>query len=285
MKWPNSDSSSSPTGFSSETGVWAARRICSISSVGRSSSLRELLARGQAAVLGLELALGAHDPVQLLDHVHRHPDRAPLVGERPGDGLADPPGGVGRELEALAVVELLGRAHQPDRALLNQIEEGQALVSVALGDRDDEAQVGLDHLLLGAVVAALDPLRQLHLLRGRQQVDAADLLEEELQRVGRQLAPGLRHFDRLGRSLAVHDFDLELVEGVVELVQLLGVELELVERGRDVLGSQRAGGAAGLEQNLRLLGGEEIEVRGPATVYRCGPRLLLPTRSLLPHVR
>ena len=37
-KWPNSDSSSSPTGFSSETGVCALRLICSTSSSGRSRS-------------------------------------------------------------------------------------------------------------------------------------------------------------------------------------------------------------------------------------------------------
>ena len=41
---------------------------------------------------------------------HRHADRPRLVGERPGDGLADPPRGVRRELVALAPVELLGGA-------------------------------------------------------------------------------------------------------------------------------------------------------------------------------
>ncbi len=140
-----------------------------------------------AAELGAQLPLGADDLVQLLDDVHRHPDRARLVGERAGDRLADPPGRVGRELEALAVVELLGRADEADRPLLDQVEERQPLVAVALRDRDDEAQVRLDHLLLRAMVAALDPLGELDLLRGGQQVDPADVLEEELERVGRDL--------------------------------------------------------------------------------------------------
>ena len=144
---------------------------------------------GSRPLLGAQLALGAQDPVQLLDDVHGHPDRPPLVGERARDGLADPPGRVGRELEALAVVELLGRAHEPDRPLLDQVEERQPLVAVALGDRDDQSEVRLDHLLLRAVVAALDPLRELDLLRGGQQVDLADVLQEELQRVGRDLRP------------------------------------------------------------------------------------------------
>ncbi len=110
------------------------------------------------------------------------------VRERPGDRLADPPGRVRRELEALAVVELLGGAYEPDRPLLDQVEERQPLVPVALRDRDDEAQVRLDHLLLGTVVAALDALGELDLLGCSEQVDLADVLQEELQRVGGDLA-------------------------------------------------------------------------------------------------
>src|SRR4051812_18311842 len=79
--------------------------------------LGDLLRGGLAAQLGDELALRAADLVELLDHVHRDADRPRLVGERAGDRLADPPGGVGRELEALAVVELLGGADQSQRAL------------------------------------------------------------------------------------------------------------------------------------------------------------------------
>src|SRR5207245_5645110 len=80
---------------------------------------RDLEAGRLPAELGAKLALGADDLVQLLDHVDRHPDRSRLVGERAGDGLPDPPRGVGRELEALAVVELLRRADEADRALLD----------------------------------------------------------------------------------------------------------------------------------------------------------------------
>ena len=111
----------------------------------------------------------------------RDPDRPRLVGQRPGDRLADPPRRVGRELEPLAVVELLGRAHQAQRPLLDQVEEGQALVAVVLGDRDDQAQVRLDHLLLRVEVAALDPFRELDLLLRGQQSDLADVLQEQLQ--------------------------------------------------------------------------------------------------------
>ena len=87
---------------------------------------RDLGRRRLAPELGAQLALGAHDLVELLDDVDGHADRPRLVGERPRDGLADPPRRVGRELEPLAVVELLRRAHEPDRALLDQVEERAA---------------------------------------------------------------------------------------------------------------------------------------------------------------
>ena len=83
------------------------------------------------------------------------------------------------------MVELLRRTHQPDRALLDQVEEGQALLAVALGDRDDQTQVRLHQLVLRPLVAALDPLRQRHLLRSCQQRDLADRREEQLQRIRR----------------------------------------------------------------------------------------------------
>src|SRR5438067_483827 len=57
------------------------------------------------------------------------------------DRLPDPPGGIGRELVAAAVLELIDRLHQADIAFLDQVEELQAAVGVFLGDRDDEAQV------------------------------------------------------------------------------------------------------------------------------------------------
>ena len=56
---------------------------------------------------------------------------AGLIGDRPIDGLADPPGGIGREAIPPPVVELLDRPHQADVALLDEIEERQAALHVA----------------------------------------------------------------------------------------------------------------------------------------------------------
>src|SRR5262249_31126136 len=114
----------------------------------------------------------------------------------------------------------LGGANQADRALLDQVEEGQSLVAVALGDRDDEAEVRLDHLLLRPVVAALDALCELDLLRRREQVDLADVLEEELERVARDLEGERDRLFALVRLL------LGGIEGVVRLE--FGLLLKLV---------------------------------------------------------
>src|SRR4029077_4710028 len=55
---------------------------------------------------------------------------------------------------------------QADIAFLDQVEELQAAVGVFLGDRDDEAQVRLHHLLLGLARLALALLHHPHNLAG-----------------------------------------------------------------------------------------------------------------------
>jgi hypothetical protein len=130
-----------------------------------------------------QLPLDVHDLVQLLDHVDGDADRPRLVRDRARHGLADPPGRVRRELVALAVVELLDGADQPERSFLDQVEEAEPAAQIALRDRDDEAKIGLGHLRLRAHVSALDPLRQIDLLVGGQQRNLPDLAQVEAQRV------------------------------------------------------------------------------------------------------
>ena len=108
----------------------------------------DLLGGRLASELLHQRARDAQQLVDRLHHVHRDADGARLVGDRPGDRLADPPRRVGRELVAALVLELLDRAHQADVPFLDQVEELQPAVQVALGDRHDEPQIGLDQLLL-----------------------------------------------------------------------------------------------------------------------------------------
>src|SRR6516162_411039 len=124
--------------------------------------LGKLLGRGLAADLVEQFPRRADDLVDHLDHVHGDADGARLVGDRAADRLPDPPGGIGRELVAAAILELVDRLHQANIAFLDQVEELQAAVGIFLGDGDDEAQVRLHHLLLGLARLALALLHHLH---------------------------------------------------------------------------------------------------------------------------
>ena len=135
--------------------------------------LADLLGGWLAAELLQKLALDAHELVDGLHHVHGNADGAGLVGDGAGDGLADPPGSVGGELEALGVVELLHGADEAQVAFLDEVEEQHAAAHVALGDGHHEAQVGLDELLLGV---------QAHLLDARE---AALLFQKAAEQVDR----------------------------------------------------------------------------------------------------
>src|SRR4051794_34435612 len=228
--------------------------------------LGDLLRGGLAAQLGDQLALRAADLVELLDDVDRDSDGPRLVGERAGDRLADPPGRVGRELEALAVVELLSRADQTERALLNQVEEGQALVAVVLGDRDDQTEVGLDHLLLRVEVTALDALRELDLLGGGEQADLADVLEEQLQGIGGHVRLQVERLLALAAALAVgalvlgggllsrvqvlDQLDADLLEVSVQVLDVRLVELYLGHSSGDVAEGEDAQLLATSDQRL-----------------------------------
>ena len=116
-----------------------------------------------------------------------------MVGDRPRDGVADPPGGIGRELEAAPVLKAVHRFHEPDVAFLDEVEQGELASQVALGHRDDEAQVGLHELALGLTHHSVMPL---------------DLVERGLQGLLPQADLGLElaHFPRgleLGEALGL----------------------------------------------------------------------------------
>jgi hypothetical protein len=165
-------------------------------------------AMDDAELLPKEEREAALDRLQLADavaHVHGQAHRAALLGHRAADRLADPEGRVGREAEAAAVVELLDRADQPDRALLDQVQQGHAgvLALEALGEMDDEAQVRLDHAVLGVEIAPLDAASEFELLGGGQEPRAGDALEEDSEAVA-ELASVLGNRRRSGGHARQH---------------------------------------------------------------------------------
>ena len=122
---------------------------------GKLDLVGDLVGRGFASVFLHQLFLHADEFVDRLDHVHRDADGAGLVGDRAGDGLADPPCGVGGEFVAAAVFEFFHRFHQAHVSFLDEVEEREAAVGVFLGNGDDQPQVGLDHFGLGLVRGAV----------------------------------------------------------------------------------------------------------------------------------
>lgn len=96
----------------------------------------------------LDIAQAGHG----FDHVDGDADGSGVVGDGAGDGLSDPPCGIGAELVAAFVFVFIDRAHEAGVAFLDDIEEGQAAVAVFLGDGDDEAEVAAGEVAFGLLV-------------------------------------------------------------------------------------------------------------------------------------
>jgi hypothetical protein len=92
------------------------------------------------------LLLGPFELGHQTDLVARNSNGAGVVGEGTLHTLTDPPGGIGAELEAAAVLVLIHSTHQAAVTFLNEVGERQAAVAVVLGDADDEPQVRLGKL-------------------------------------------------------------------------------------------------------------------------------------------
>ena len=136
---------------------------------------------------------------------------------------------------------------------------------VALRDRDDEPEVGLDHVLLRAHVAALDSLGERDLLIRGQERHLADLAEVEPERVERRLDREVE----LGRDLVVLRGRLLLRERLVldafdqldrvvdqvrvEVLDLLLRELDLVETDDDLVVREEPSLETVLDEAVELL--------------------------------
>ena len=138
---------------------------------------------------------------------------------------------------------------------------------VALGDRDDEPEVRVDHPLLRLEVAALDPLRQLDLLGRGQQRIAADLVEEELEAVGRRGRELAVRVCRLAGAVAaavVGDLDAASLEQLVHLLDGVLVDLALRERGLELRERHAAVLLPLLDEDEQVVGQLHARVRGAA---------------------
>ena len=154
---------------------------------------RELGQRGRTPELQLQAGPGLLQARQGVAGVHRQADGAAGVGDAAGDGLTDPPRGVGRELEALAPVELLDGVHQAEVALLDEVEQRQARGLVLLGDRHHQPEVGLDEGALGVLALPGDAPKLALLGRGELLAPGPQLLLSAPRRPRWPSPAGPRH--------------------------------------------------------------------------------------------
>src|SRR5438132_8548057 len=200
---------------------------------------RDLLRGGLAAELLHELPRGPDELVDRLDDVHGDADRAGLVGDGARDRLPDPPGRVGRKLITTPIFELIDRLHEADIAFLDKVEELEPAVRVLLGDRDDEAQVRLHHLLLG--------LRRLDLALPDDGHHALDLVSLGVGALLGELDLLLCDPDllRLGRLELLGGLEVEVADLAVDGARARVAErdvdevLDLLGRGTPAVGPQR----------------------------------------------
>ena len=254
----------------------------------------DLFGRGIAAQFLHQVTRGADELVDGLDHVHRDADGASLVRDGAGDGLTDPPGGVGGELVAALVLELVHGLHEADVAFLDEVQELEAAVGVLLGDADHEAQVGADELLLGAHgggVAAPDAPQHFFqivdvvaalFLQAAQDLDLADdhfLEGEELVHAELEVAGGIIGIDGALLEAGEHLLDLGLGTAggqdvgrkvALAVVHLAHVVLDrfddAVDEGLFQLDVAQAGDDLFLVADDLLLDGGHLAVKGVAVV-------------------
>ena len=191
----------------------------------------DLLIRGLTTETQHQGALCTIDLLETLNDVHREADRATLIGECTRHCLSDPPRGVRRELEVAAPVELLDGTDQAENALLDEIEEAETLTTVVLRNRDNQAQVRFDHLLLGLHVALFDALGETNLVGLRQQGIATDLMKEQLQGIGCAFVgkPALKGRGLSRTIVVVDDLDTFGLDQTTDLEDHIGlIELNVL---------------------------------------------------------
>src|ERR671918_92925 len=158
----------------------------------------------------------------------------------------------------------------------------------APGVQSHQAEVRVHEPLLRLEVAALDALRQLHLLFPRQQAVAPHLPEEELERVGGglgQLAVAVAAALRLVPAAVVTHLYPARLQTPIELLDLRLVEVQRLDRLGELGQLDASIGRSSLEErrNLRLIqhrrGGHDLttdlrlsRTRRPGATNRSGCR-------------
>ena len=146
---------------------------------------RQLFGRRNVIALRDRRADRFLEAVHQICALRREPERTALFRQRVQNRLADPPDGVGDEFDVLFGIVLLGRMHQADVALIDQIEEQHVLISISLRVVNDESQVRLDQLLDRTLVVLLRATAELFFTLRSEFGDTRDFLQILIQEIVR----------------------------------------------------------------------------------------------------
>ena len=171
-----------------------------------------------------------------------------MIGNRAGDRLANPPRGVGAELEAAAIFVFIDRAHQAGVSFLDDVQEGEAAIAVFLGDGDDQAEISAGQLSLGVFVFVVNLANS-----DDAAMQVLCVFEDEVFQAAEFFLADFQVFAGL------FDF-LEFFDALLELDHLGGDGRELLHQRRDFAGAQsqvlpaasRCGGDGGESQGEPL---------------------------------
>jgi len=129
--------------------------------------LGNLLRRGLASPVLLQLLGDLVDLANAVTEVYRKPDHAPLISQCACDGLAYPPRRVRAETMTASIVELLDGFDQAKIALLNEVQEWDPLTQVTLRDAHHQARVRANEVRARPLPTIHDLLQGIALVLGQ----------------------------------------------------------------------------------------------------------------------
>ena len=164
-----------------------------------------------------------------------NPDGSGLIRNGAGDGLTNPPGGIGGKLVTLAVIKLFHRLDQAQISLLNQIQEQHPTAHISLCNADHQTQIGLGKALFRLLVPKLHPLCQLNLFLGGKKRNLTDLLQVHAHRI--LDADAVRHgkVDVLHIHLVLLGENNLLIIHIIVLGNAKHIHIVLLQRLQDLL--------------------------------------------------
>src|SRR6266566_1689491 len=110
-------------------------------------------------------------------------NQARLIDSGTIDCLANPPGGIGPKTTATLTVKFLGRTHQSQVSLLDEVEKRDTGMAVLTGNSNHQAQIRLDQLVTRPFIASGDALRQLNFLGKGQATKSPHLMQVALKSI------------------------------------------------------------------------------------------------------